>query len=262
LAKAFVAMKKNRLIILGGAMGLGLVAALVVLSRENAPIPQPERIIEKVVIDSVDVLVTRQEVAAGLSLEPASLVWREWPIEASRGLITRTDRPNAITELSGAMARNTLAAGEPVRPDRLLEKGSRFMSVMLAPGKRALAIPLDQGGGTAAGGFVLPNDYVDVIRVENSAQRGTSSQIILRNVRVLAIGPNVGEKAGEKVALGQTATLELAPEQAEFLVSAMQGATIVLTLRSITESGSRKGDNEKSPTPARTIIRAGIATAF
>jgi pilus assembly protein CpaB len=109
---------------------------------------------------------------------------------------------------------------------------------------------------------VLPNDYVDVIRVENSAQRGTSSQIILRNVRVLAIGPNVGEKAGEKVALGQTATLELAPEQAEFLVSAMQGATIVLTLRSITESGSRKGDNEKSPTPARTIIRAGIATAF
>ncbi len=255
-------MKKNRLIVLGSALGIGLLAGFVVVSRESAPADGPERIIEKVVIDSVDVLVAQKEVAAGQNLETAHLAWQKWPIEASKGLITRTDRPNAITELSGTMVRNTLVVGEPVRSERLLDKGSRFMSVMLAPGKRALAIPLEQTGGTTAGGFVLPNDYVDVIRVENSAQKGASSQIILRNVRVLAIGPNVGEKSGEKVVLGQTATLELAPEQAEFLVSAMQGATIVLTLRGITESGSRKGDADPAQTPARTIIRAGVPTSF
>lgn len=254
-------MKKNRLIILACALALGLTAGFFVLSRDGEPVQVSERIVEKVIIDSVEVLVARQEIAAGINLDANNLSWQSWPIEASRGLVTRTDRPNAIAEMSGALARQTFALGEPIRTDRILDKGSRFMSVMLAPGKRALAIPLDQTGGTTAGGFVLPNDYVDVIRVENVAQKGTSSQIILRNVRVLAIGPNVGEKAGEKVVLGQTATLELDPEQAEFLVSAMQGATIVLTLRGMAESGAKSG-SEKSQLPTRTIIRAGVATAF
>lgn len=256
-------MKKRRLIVLGGALSLGLVAGLLVMSRENESVGAPEKIIERVVIDSVEVLVAKQEIAAGASLETAGLTWQQWPMEGARGLIMRTDRPNAVAELSGSMVRTTIAPGEPIRPDRLLDKGSRFMSVMLAPGKRALAIPLDQTGGTTAGGFVLPNDYVDVIRVENSVQKGASSQIILRNVRVLAIGPNVGEKSGEKVILGQTATLELEPEQAEFMVSAMQGATIFLTLRGMTESGAKMPELDKNATaPARTIIRAGVATAF
>lgn len=256
-------MNRNRLLVLLGAAGLGLTAGYVVLSRESdAPPAAQERIVEKV-INSVDVLVAKVEIPVAEPVDQSNLAWQPWPLDAARGLLTRTERPNALIELSGSLTRTTLAAGEPVRLEKLLDKGSRFMSVMLAPGKRALAIPLDQAGGTTAGGFVLPNDYVDVIRVEAPGQRNGSSQIILRNIRVLAIGPNVGEKAGDKVVMGQTATLELEPDQAEFLASAMQGASIVLALRGMAESGVKKIDpSTQAATPARTIFRAGVATAF
>lgn len=255
-------MTKNRLIVLLGAAGVGLAAGFIALSRDSDPVAAaPERIIEKVVINSVDVLVAKSEVPAAGTIEMDNLVWQQWPTDAARGLVTRAERPQAPSEFAGAVARSVIAAGEPLRPEKLLDKGSRFMSTMLAPGKRALAIPLDSTGNTTAGGFVLPNDYVDVIRIEPSAQKVGTGQIILRNVRVLAIGPNVGEKAGEKVILGQTATLELDPEQAEFLASATQGASLILALRGIAESGAKATPNSPA-TPARTIIRAGVATAF
>lgn len=257
-------MARHRLFVVVGALGIGLLAGYIVLVNDNSGQSiAPEKIIERVTIDSVDVLVASTEIPPAWLISQANLVWQPWPTNAASGLITRSERPNAAAELNGALARATIAAGEPLRLTNLLEKGSRFMSVMLAPGKRAIAIPLDQTGGTTAGGFVLPNDYVDVVRVESGSQRLGTGQIILSDVRVLAIGPNVGEKAGEKVVLGQTATLELDPEQAEFLVSAMQGASIFLALRSMAESGpkkSRSGDAAMSP--ARTIIRAGVPSAF
>lgn len=257
-----VAMKKNRLLVILGASGIGLTFGYFALMRSQEP-AVPERIVETVTINSVDVLVAKTEIPAAAVLDEKELIWQPWPIDAARGLVSRIDRPNAASELSGAVARTVIAAGEPIRAEKLLDKGSRFMSVMLAPGKRAVAIPLDQTGNTTAGGFVLPNDYVDVIRVEISGQRTAASQTILSNIRVLAIGPNVGEKAGEKVVLGQTATLELDPEQAEFLISAMQGASIVLALRGLNESGQRQVNSEKDvPLPARTIFRAGVATTF
>jgi pilus assembly protein CpaB len=257
-------MNRNRLLILVGAIGIGLASGFAVFSSSGTDSPiSPEKIVERVVIDSVEVLVTKNEIPPAGLVEPSALVWQAWPMGSASGLITRSNRPNAIEELGGALARTALAAGEPIRQDKLLEKGSRFMSVMLAPGKRAIAIPLDQNGGTAAGGFVLPNDYVDVVRVESSTQRSGSSQTILTNVRVLAIGPNVGEKSDEKVALGQTATLELDPEQAEFLIAAMQGASLHLALRGIAESGAKdKAPEANALAPARTIIRAGVPSTF
>ena len=253
-------MRRNRLIILIVAVAFGLVAGFISLTQSTAP--TTERVVERVTIDSVDVLIAQSNIAAGEAISEEKVGWKQWPIASSSGIITRTERPTAPTELVGSLARAPLLSGEPLRPEKLLTKESRFMSVLLSPGKRAIAIPLDQTGGTTAGGFVLPNDYVDVIRVENSAQRGSSSQTILHNIRVLAIGPNVGEKAGEKVILGQTATLELDPQQAEFLVSAMQGASLVLALRSMSDSGQRQAEkNAETQVPVRTIIRAGTASS-
>ena len=258
-------MGRNRLIVVIGSLGVGLAAGYVVFLNDNSGQQTiPEKIIERVTIDSVDVLVASTEIPPAGMLSQSNLVWQQWPTNAANGLVMRSQRPNAPSELDGALARVTILAGEPLRQTNILEKGSRFMSVMLAPGKRAIAIPLDQAGGTTAGGFVLPNDYVDVVRVENSGQRpGVVGQIILSNVRVLAIGPNVGEKAGEKVVLGQTATLELDPEESEFLISAMQGASLFLALRSMAESGTKKTEVVSTPpSPARTIIRAGVPSAF
>jgi len=134
-----------------------------------------------------------------------------------------------------------------------------------------VAINIDQGGGTTAGGFVLPNDRVDVIRVfrdaDESKVRGTdviSVQTILSNVRVLAIGQNVEEQNGKKVVVGANATLELDQNQAEMIVLAEKasGGTLHLTLRSLLDDAGNAvsvGDLETGKAGGLTIVRFGAA---
>ena len=100
------------------------------------------------------------------------------------------------------------------------------MSAILPSGKRAVAIKIDNGGDTSAGGFIVPGDRVDVVRArarrrgdQGAGRRGRDRPItILTNVRVLAIGQNVEEQNGKKVVTGANATLELDPDQVELVV--------------------------------------------
>jgi hypothetical protein len=110
--------------------------------------------------------------------------------------------------------------GEPVRREKLVKgDGTGFLSALLPAGRRrAIAISIDAQGGTTAGGFILPNDRVDVIWTWRDLEKSKTarmdiytSETILTNVRVLAIGQNVQDKNGEKVVAGGTATLELEP---------------------------------------------------
>ena len=62
------------------------------------------------------------------------------------------------------------------------------------------------------------------------------SEIILWNVRVLAIDQAPKEKDGQNAMVGRTVTLELRPEQIVALSSARQAGTLSLALRSITDA--------------------------
>ena len=144
--------------------------------------------------------------------------WQEWPASAATGnFIRKTDRPNAIETLSGSIARAPFVDGEPIREAKLVNaKGSGFMAAILPTGMRAISTQISPE--TGAGGFILPNDHVDVIltRRDRDAEKAAggdthSSETILTNVRVLAIDQNVEEKDGQKVVVGKTATLELTP---------------------------------------------------
>jgi pilus assembly protein CpaB len=98
-------------------------------------------------------------------------------------------------------------------------------------------------GSDGAGGFILPNDRVDVIlsKREKNLDRPTAgdlvtSAIILRNIRILAIDQAPREKDGQNSVVGKTATLELRPEQAESLARARQTGTLSLALRSMADA--------------------------
>src|SRR5208283_3962389 len=97
---------------------------------------------------------------------------------------------------------------------------------------------------TSAGGFILPNDRVDVVMIsrddEATRARGVevlTAQTILANVRVLAIGQNVEEQNGKKVVTGANATLELDPDQVNLIVLAQRAGNLHLALRSLVDSG-------------------------
>jgi pilus assembly protein CpaB len=120
---------------------------------------------------------------------------------------------------------------------------------------------------TGAGGFILPNDHVDVIltRRERDADGSNdkqTSETILRNVRVLAIDQTVKEKNGQKVVVGKTATLELTPHQAESLTLAQHLGSLSLALRSITDARNDAPVKEQKGSPGSiNIIRFGVSTS-
>ncbi len=120
------------------------------------------------------------------------------------------------------------------------------MSSILPSGKRAIATQI--AADTSAGGFILPNDYVDVIMTRRSDTAATTggfiTETILKNIRVLAIDQAIQEdEEGRRVKVGETATLELTPQQAEIITVAQQMADrLTLSLRSVVDTQEKVTD--------------------
>jgi pilus assembly protein CpaB len=213
------------------------------------------------------VLVASTELDIGRTIQDSDLSWQDWPKEAVSSQFIQQSG-NARAEIVGAIVRSPFIQGEPIRSDKVIKgAGSGFMSAILPSGKRALAISISTNGSASAGGFILPNDHVDVIRTyrdeEGSRAPGSEVQVsetVLTNVRVLAIGKQVGEKNGEKVVTGETATLELDPRQVELVVLAGRVGQLSLALRSLADSGSSADATAIDSNTGTTVIRYGVAT--
>jgi pilus assembly protein CpaB len=142
------------------------------------------------------------------------------------------------------------------------------MAAVLPQGKRAISVEISPE--TGAGGFILPNDHVDVIlsRRDKLAEKAAgveihTSEIILANVRVLAIDQTVEEKNGQRVVVGKTATLELTPRQAETLAVSRQTGTLSLALRSIADFDKKDRPDAPEDSGRRgsvNMVRFGITT--
>jgi len=236
-------MKAARLVVLVVAVAAGGLAALLAgRGGEEAPPPAAPKAATQ--IDTVDVLVAKSDIALGQSVSQQDMQWQMWPVAAaSPAFVRRGDKPDAIEQLAGAIARAPFVAGEPIREAKLIKaNGSGYMAAVLDKGMRAVSTEISPE--TGAGGFILPNDRVDVIlsRRDRDAEKtgGTETQVsetIFTNIRVLAIDQLLGEKDGQKVVIGKTATLELTPRQAEQLALSRQLGTLSLALRSLADAG-------------------------
>src|SRR4051794_37220729 len=229
-------MNTARILVLIIALSAGGVAAYLASGFENKS--QPSAPIAQ--LQTVDVLVAKSDIGLGHSVTPEDLQWQTWPATtASNSFIRRNERPDATTQIAGSIARAPFIAGEPIREPKLVRAdGSGFMAAILPVGTRAISTEISPE--TGAGGFILPNDRVDVIlskREKNPDRSGApdvvSSEIILANVRVLAIDQVPKEKDGQNSVIGKTVTLELKPDQTETLARARQSGTLSLALRSI-----------------------------
>jgi pilus assembly protein CpaB len=261
-------MKAARLVVLTVAIAAGGVAALLASRPEKPPEIKQEAGPK---IDTVDILVARSDISMGQALSPGDVQWQAWPAATATGnFIRKIDRPGAIESLAGNIARAPFVAGEPIRDAKLVNaKGSGFMAAILPSGMRAVSTQIS--AETGAGGFILPNDHVDVVltRRDRDAEKATgtevhTSEIVLSNIRVLAIDQNVQEKDGQKVVVGKTATLELAPGQVETLELSRQLGSLSLALRSVTDSARDDSKTEDDKTNTRrtgvNIVRFGVGT--
>jgi pilus assembly protein CpaB len=260
-------MKAARIVVLSVALAAGGIAALLA-GRSEKPAPVVEQAAPKV--DTVDVLVAKSDIGTGQTVSPSELQWQPWPMSAATGnFIRRNDNPNAMEKLSGQIARVPFVAGEPIREAKLINaKGSGFMAAILPSGMRAVSTQISPE--TGAGGFILPNDRVDVIltRRDREAEKAAggevqTSETILSNVRVLAIDQSIQEKDGQKVVVGKTATLELSPRESETLVLAQRLGSLSLALRSITDAqhdDPKTDDKSERRGSSVNVIRFGIGT--
>jgi pilus assembly protein CpaB len=256
-------MNPARIAVLAIAIVAGGIAAYLVSGSGEKPAPAPVAQLQ-----TVDVLVAKNEIGLGQSVKPDDLQWQTWPAAtASSNFITRSNRPEATKEITGSIARAPFIAGEPIREPKLVKAdGSGFMAAILPTGMRAISTEISPE--TGAGGFILPNDRVDVIltRREKNAvgADAVNSEIILSNVRVLAIDQAPKEKEGTSALVGRTTTLELKPEQAETLARSRQLGTLSLALRSIADVNMVEADEDGGMRSRRgqsvNVIRYGVVS--
>jgi pilus assembly protein CpaB len=253
-------MKTARIVVLGIALSAGGVAAYLASGGSQAPNVSPAEPVAQ--LQTVDVLVAKSDIGLGQSVKPEDLQWQTWPqATASSAFIRKTDRPDAATQLVGSIAREPLIAGEPIRDQKLVKgNGSGFMAAILPSGTRGVSTEISPE--TGAGGFILPNDRVDVILTRHerhpenpSIPEVIVSEIILSNVRVLAIDQAPKEKEGQTTVVGKTVTLELRPDQTEILARARQSGTLTLALRSIVDAKATevKADDQMLVTVYRGV---------
>jgi pilus assembly protein CpaB len=260
-------MNTARIVVLTIALGAGGVAAYLA-SGTDKKIVVSEPAAQ---ISTVDVLVARADIGLGQSLKPDDMQWQTWPASSTgNSFIRRGERPDAATQVAGWIARAPFIAGEPIREQKLVRAdGSGFMAAILPAGMRAISTEISPE--TGVGGFILPNDRVDVIlsrREKGADQNGPDevrSEIILSNVRVLAIDQAPKEKDGQNAVVGKTVTLELKPEQAETLARSRQTGTLALALRSIADLNVVENIPDDSAALRRggsiNVVRYGVPSA-
>jgi pilus assembly protein CpaB len=262
-------MNTARIVVLVIALGAGGVAAYLASGYDNKPAPAEAPVAAQ--LPTTEILVAKSDIGLGQTVKPEDLQWQTWPASAASGAFIRRDgRPEAVNQIAGSIARFPLMQGEPIREQKLVKAGaSGFMAAILPSGMRAISTEIS--AETGAGGFILPNDRVDIIltrRSKNadaahSGQELISSETILSNIRVLAIDQAPKEKDGQNAVLGKTVTLELRPEQAETLARARQTGSLSLALRSIVDVNV--SDKSADEQPAKrggsvNVVRYGVSS--
>lgn len=248
-------MSVRQIIVLAVAL-LAAIGALVMVRGLGRT---PEKAEPTVAVNGPRVLVAARDVATGVALQPNDLEWRLWTATAlSPNFIEETEDPKALETYTGAVARMGLVAGEPIMDGRVVKPGDQgFMAAIVTPGFRAVSVPISEE--TAASGFILPNDRVDVIltrkvnilSIGGASTEEVRSGVVLQDVRVLAIDKTykIDPAATEPEPInGSVALLELSPRDSELLAMADEMGDLSLALRPVmpTDAQDKAGSQRRS----------------
>ena len=218
------------------------------------------------------VLSATRDLPSGTRVEDGDLEWVKMTDggETEDRIISSSPPTSNFKEQAiDSYVRTPIGKGEQIRRSRLAK--TSLMAMMLAPGHRAVAI--DVAPNTTAGGFILPNDRVDVLRTYRNADATQeagrdifSTDIILENVRVLAIGAVSEKKGSDATVTGPTATLELTPRAAEIALMGQKTGQLSLALRPM-EDARKQSQHEtyvqdRATADGATIVRRGVVSTL
>lgn len=279
-------MKPAQIIVICVAAVAAIGLALVVRAM-GSPSNSPTAVATAAVVPErpmAKVLVAAKDLQPGQRLTESDLAWKEWPVdevnpafitdgttpipavEAAEGAAPAARPEGAVASVTraattlttggakadyvGSVVREPILAGEPIVSRKIVRAGdSGYMAAYLEPGMRAMAIRVTVE--TAAGGFILPGDRVDVLLTRETtlsnmgAQEGDRSKFasstVMQNIKVLAIDQSTRAGDDEQAVVGATATLEVGPRDAEALALAKSEGELSLVLRSYADTGGPSG---------------------
>lgn len=242
------------LIALGAGGGAAWIATQQTAPERSTADAVPEEPAEPP-IEMTSVLVAAQDISRSGEITSDVVRWQDWPAEAvPASSIDRKADPRGMINATGQYATRQIMAGEPIGSHLLAPTPGSYLAAMLSPDKRAVAI--NANTQSTAGGFILPNDRVDVLYTGKGAGEDTMrARTILRGVRVLAIDQSTDQTEASTV-LGKTATLELTEDQAEVVTAAQSKGTLSLSLRPMVEIPGEASMEIMAP-PKRVRIGRG-----
>ncbi len=255
----------SRIALLAVALIAGGLAAYITV-QGSQPVTQTiiQPITEVVQEARLQVLAAKTGIGLGQRLTLETVEWIDWPEGAVRNeYITAAAMPDAITQMNGAVARFEFFPGEPIRADKLAQPGDGYLSAVLDTGTRGVSVAVS--AASASGGFIVPNDRVDVVLTRSASEGGAQvSDTILRNVRVLAINTRLGETGTTGAATDPEdpraeifteaiATLQLDSAQAEVIINATGTGKLTLLLRPIVDTAETAAIDERSTNQAIRI---------
>ncbi|MBI1330690.1 MAG: Flp pilus assembly protein CpaB [Alphaproteobacteria bacterium] len=257
-------MNRSRVIVLAVAAIAAGLAALLVRGLLGGGTETTQAAIQPQKIPTEEVLVAAQALPAGTKLSLGSVTWQEWPQSAvDSTFITRHNTPSLDKLVQDTVVRAPMVQGEPFSQTKIVRAdGGGYMAAMLTPGMRAVSIGINTA--TGAGGFILPNDRVDVLVTEqvSDSPRIFRTRTILNAVRVLAVDQTFTPGSDQKVVSdAKTATLELSSGQAEAVQRAQASGTLSLTLRALGDSQSNdvaQNLKDKAASGDVAVIRYGV----
>ncbi|MCS6627556.1 Flp pilus assembly protein CpaB [Roseibacterium beibuensis] len=287
-------MKPARIIVICVAAVAAIGLALVVRAMGSSS-KEPTAVATAAPVETrpmARVLVAAKDLQPGKRLEESDLDWKEWPLDqVNPAFITDGSTPipaaaaeeeskpegavaavtRAATDLAtggakadyvGSVVREPILAGEPIVMRKIVRAGdSGYMAAYLEPGMRAMAIRVTVE--TAAGGFILPGDRVDVVLTRETtlsnigASEGDRSKFtsatVMQNIKVLAIDQSTRAGDDEQTVIGATATLEVGPRDAEALALAKSEGELSLILRSYADTGGPSGRVSSGPRQSSAV---------
>ena len=176
------------------------------------------------------------------------------PPRRARTSSARATGLTPIQQLAGSIARTPLVAGEPVREAKLIKAdGSGFMAAILPSGMRAVSTEISPE--TGAGGFILPNDHVDVILTPPRPRSGEAGRRRRPHQRDHPAATSACWRS-TRPSRRRTASAswsarpprsKLTPRQAETLALSRQLGTLSLALRSIVDANAPAATDGRRP---------------
>ena len=227
-------MRANRVIVLGIAVAMGIVAAL--LSRQWLA-SHVRTTTDDHPLGTIVIAAKRLPFGVGVAADNVSEV--PWATKTlPHGAFATKDE---LFKDGRRMVLSPLEPNEPVLRSKLTGPGqTASLSSLLSDGKRAVTVRVDDVRGVA--GFILPGDFVDVILIaeDAAARRENYSQILLQNLKVLAVDQLASERQEQPI-VPKAVTLEVTPEQAQKILLATNVGRLSLALRRTTDGTAAVG---------------------